>query len=119
KKNGSKGDTTLTQDWGVDSIDGYSDNFERESGNSVKDQYLKDASKYLGAVADILQEQGFAPHDDAKGRAQKPVSKNEGGVAGSGEVSLTMRHAETGTNVYIHIGDSSLRGVVPMTSSGI
>ncbi len=119
KKNGGKGDATLTQDWGVDVINGYSDNFERESGNSVKDQYLKDAAKYLGAVADILQEQGFAPHEDAKGRAQKPVSKNEGGVGVSGEVSLTMRHPETGTNVYVHISDTSLRGVVPMTPSGI
>ena len=37
----------------------------------------------------------------------------------SGDVSLTMRNAETGQNVYIHIGDTPLRGSVPVTPSGI
>ena len=119
KKTGGKGDTTLTQDWGVDHIDGYGESYERETGNSVKDQFMKDAAKYLGAVADILEEAGYVAHADAKGRPTKPVSKSEGGVAGSGDVTLTMRHPQTGANVYVHVGESALRGVVPTTPSGI
>ena len=119
KKTGGKGDTTLTQDWGVDHIDGYGESYEREVGNSVKDQFMKDAAKYLGAVADILEEAGYVAHADAKGRPTKPVSKSEGGVAGSGDVTLTMRHPQTGVNVYVHVGESALRGVVPTTPSGI
>ena len=119
KKNGTKGDTTLTQDWGVDQVDGHSDDYERESGNSVKDQFIKDAAKYLGAVADTLRDAGYQGHPDKKGLPSKPVSKNEGGVAGSGDITLTMRHPSIGTNVYVHIGESALRGVVPMTPSGI
>lgn len=119
KKTGAKSDMTLTQDWGVDHINGYGDHFDRESGNDVKDQFLKESAKYLAAMADKLQENGFVAHEDGKGRPQKPVSTNEGGTAGSGDVSLTMRHPDTGVNVYVHVGESSLRGVVPTTPSGI
>lgn len=56
---------------------------------------------------------------DRKGKAESPVSVNESGMAGSGDVSLTMTNPDNGNNVYITIGDSSLRGVVPMTESGI
>lgn len=119
KKNGTKADTTLTQDWGVDHIDGYGDSYEREVGNAVKDQFLKDAAKYLGAVADLLRDAGYVAHPDRKGNPQRPVSKNEGGTAGSGDVSLTMRDANQGVNVYVTIGEAALRGVVPTTPSGI
>lgn len=119
KKTGSKGDMTLTQDWGVDHIDGYGNSYNRETGNDVKDAFLKEARAYLTAVASVLSEQGYTPHTDSKGRPEKPVSVNESGVAGSGDVSLTLVHPETGGGIYVHIGDTSLRGVVPVTQSGI
>lgn len=118
KKTGSSADTTLTQDWGVDTIDGYGEG-EREVGNNLKDAFLKDGSNYLKAVASQLSDQGFMPYDDRKGRPGKPVTVNEGGPAGSGEVSLTMYNPDTGVNAYIHIGDTSMRGTVPTTPSGI
>lgn len=118
RKTGQKRDMTLTQDWGVEHIDGYGDS-SREVGNSTKDAFLKEAKAYLNAVTEVLQEAGFAPHLDHKGNPSKPVSVNESGPAVSGEVSLTMRHADTGTNVYVHVGDTALRGVMPTTPSGI
>lgn len=118
KKTGAKGDMVLTQDWGVSQIDGYGDG-ARESGNDTKDAFLKETRNYLNAVADALRAFGFEPHMDRKGKAEKPVSVNESGMAGSGDVSLTMTNPDNGNNVYITIGDSSLRGVVPMTESGI
>lgn len=118
KKTGAKGDMVLTQDWGVSQIDGYGDG-SRESGNDTKDAFLKETRNYLNAVADALRAFGFEPHMDRKGKAEKPVSVNESGMAGSGDVSLTMTNPDNGNNVYITIGDSSLRGVVPMTESGI
>ena len=118
KKTGAKGDMVLTQDWGVSQIDGYGDG-SRESGNDTKDAFLKETRNYLNAVADALRAFGFEPHMDRKGKAEKPVSVNESGMAGSGDVSLTMTNPDNGNNVYITIGDSALRGVVPMTESGI
>lgn len=118
KKTGAKGDMVLTQDWGVPQIDGYGDG-SRESGNDTKDAFLKETRNYLNAVADALRAFGFEPHMDRKGKAEKPVSVNESGMAGSGDVSLTMTNPDNGNNVYITIGDSALRGVVPMTESGI
>lgn len=119
KKTGAKSDMILTQDWGVDHIDGYGDHYERETGNSVKDQFLKESAKYLAAIADKLQESGFVAHEDKKGRLQKPVSTNEAGPAVSGDVTLTMRHPDMGVNVYVQVGGGSLRGVVPTTQSGV
>lgn len=126
RKTGSKADMTLTQDWGVDHIDGWEElkggaNEPTDYGlrGGVKDAFLKEASTYLNAVAGILTEQGYTPHTDGKGRPDKPVSVNESGVAGSGDVTLTLDHSETGGGIYVHIGDSSLRGVVPTTQSGI
>lgn len=118
KKTGAKGDMVLTQDWGVSQIDGYGDG-SRESGNDTKDAFLKETRNYLNAVADALRAFGFEPHMDRKGKPEKPVSVNESGMAGSGDVSLTMTNPDNGNNVYITIGDSALRGVVPMTDSGI
>lgn len=126
KKTGAKSDMTLTQDWGVDHIDGWEElkggaNEPTDYGlrGGVKDAFLKEARAYLNTVAGILTEQGYAPHTDSKGRPEKPVSVNESGVAGSGDVSLTLVHPETGSGIYVHIGDTSLRGVVPTTQSGI
>lgn len=118
KKTGAKGDMVLTQDWGVPQIDGYGDG-TRETGNDTKDAFLKETRNYLNAVSDALRAFGFEPHLDRKGKAEKPVSVNESGMAGSGDVSLTMTNPDNGNNVYITIGDSALRGVVPMTASGI
>jgi N12 class adenine-specific DNA methylase/predicted RNA methylase len=119
KKTGRAEDRTLTQDWGVDHIDGYGTSPDRETGNDVKDAFLKDAAQYLQAVAGILVDNGFVPREDAKGRPMKPVSKNEAGPAVSGEVWLHMRHTESGEELIAQVGGSSLRGVVPTTPSGI
>lgn len=118
KKTGAKGDMTLTQDWGVEHIDGYGDS-TRETGNDTKDAFLKEAKQYLGAVADELEAAGFEPHADHKGKPGKAVSVNESGMAGSGDVTLTMRHPDSNTNVYVHVGDTALRGMFPSTPSGI
>jgi N12 class adenine-specific DNA methylase len=118
KKTGAKSDMTLTQDWGVDAINGYSDDYNRETGNTVKDAFLKEARSYLTAVAGVLTEQGYTPYTDAKGRPEKMVSVNESGIAGSGEVTLTLAGPD-GIGAYVHISESSLRGVVPTTPSGI
>ncbi|QLI49470.1 hypothetical protein vBPaeMUSP25_31 [Pseudomonas phage vB_PaeM_USP_25] len=118
RKTGARGDMVLTQDWGVEHIDGYGDS-ARETGNDTKDAFLKEARNYLNAVADALRAFGFEPHLDRKGKPEKPVSVNEGGPAGSGDVSLVMRNEDNGNNVYITIGDTALRGVVPSTPSGI
>lgn len=119
KKTGAKGDMVLTQDWGVEHINGYGESYDREIGNDTKDAFLKETRNYLNAVADALRAYGFEPHLDRKGKAEKPVSVNESGMAGSGDVTLTMHNPDNGNNVYITIGDTSLRGVVPMTPSGI
>lgn len=118
KKTGSSADATLTQDFGVEHINGYGDS-TREIGNDVKDAFLKDAHNYLKAVADILTQRGFMAHTDRKGKAINPVNVNESGMAGSGDVSLALRLPEAGSGIYVHIGDTALRGMVPMTPSGI
>jgi N12 class adenine-specific DNA methylase len=118
KKAGTKGDMVLTQDWGVEHIDGYGDG-TREIGNATKDAYLKEARTYLNAVADALRSYGYEPHLDRKDKPEKPVSVNEAGPAVSGDVSLIMRNEATGNNVYITIGDSALGGMFPATRSGI
>lgn len=118
KKTGAKSDMTLTQDWGVDAINGYSDDVNRETGNTVKDAFLKETRSYLNAVASVLTEQGYTPYTDAKGRPDKMVSVNESGVSGSGDVTLTLAGPD-GVGAYVHISDTSLQGVVPTTPSGI
>ena len=32
---------------------------------------------------------------------------------------MTMHHPDSGANVYVHIGEAALRGVVPTTPSSI
>lgn len=118
RKTGAKADMTLTQDWGADHIDGYQDSPDRETGNTTKDAFMKEARSYLSAVSSILTENGYTPHTDKKGRPEKPVHVNEGGVAGSGDISLTLAGPD-GVGVYVHIGDTALRGVVPTTTSGV
>ena len=118
KQKPSNGDTKLKQDWGVESIDGYSDSRDRETGNDLKDSYLKDATKYLQAVESELARVGFEPHLDHKGKPQRPVTKNEGGPAVSGDVSLTLKNNETGVNVYVTISDG-VKGIAKTTPSGI
>ena len=117
RKTGSKADMTLTQDWGVDHIDGYGDG-TREIGNDMKDAFLKEASNYLKAVADVLTQRGFMEHQ-RNGKPMKAVSVNESGMEGAGYVSLALRFPEIGSGIYVHIGDTALRGIAPTTPSGI
>lgn len=117
RKTASKSDVKLTQDWGVTHIDGYGDS-TRETENATKDAFLKETKAYLNAVAGILTEQGYMPQKDNRGKDIKPVSVNEGGMAGSGDVYLAMIHPD-GYGIYANISDTSLRGVVPTTKSGI
>ena len=91
----------LTQDWGVPHIDGYGDSNDRETGNDTKDAFLKEARGYLNAVSDALRSHGFEPHLDRRGKAEKPVSVNEGGSAGSGDVTLIMQNPDNGNKAYI------------------
>lgn len=114
RKTGKAGDRTLIQDFGTEHIDAYTD-----EGEATKAEFLKDAVGYLRAVADLLQEDGWSPHEDKKGRPEKPVSKNESGIAGSGDVHLALWQPETGARLYAHVGGGSLRGVVPSTKSGV
>ncbi|MCR6496240.1 hypothetical protein LJB71_08425 [Thermomonas sp. S9] len=113
-----RGARTLRDDWGVDHINGYSNTSSREDGNDTKDAFLKDASAYLKAVAEALEDQGYTVTLDRKGKPAKAVSVNEGGMAGSGDVFLHMV-APDGTGIYVHVGDTALRGVVNTTTSGI
>lgn len=119
RKTGKAGDMTITQDWGVEHIDGYGENSSgRDTGSDLKDAFLKEARKYLNTVADQLEDVGFKPTTNAKGKFVGAVSVNAGGDAVSGDVNLVM-DGPNGIGVYIHIGGTSLRGVVPTTDSGI
>ena len=113
-----RGALKLTDDWGTDAINGYGESPDRETGNTTKDAFLKEARDYLKAVSEVLEDQGYTVTLDLKGKPTKAVHVNESGTAGSGDVHLHMI-APSGTGIYATIGDSSLRGVVPMTTSGI
>lgn len=119
KRSGRAEDRTLTQDWGVDHLDGYSNDPSREEGNDVKDEFLKDAVAYLRTVSKLLEEAGFTVSEGRDGKRMKAVRSNPGGPAVSGDVTMTMRHPETGANIYAHVGETALRGVVPTTQSGV
>lgn len=106
-KGGTK--RTLTDDFGVESIDG------RDENSAIKKQFLKEAKSYLNAAALDLSRAGFEPNMGDK--KSKSVSVNEGGVAGSGEVSLAMKKGQV--QVYARISGTSLRGAVPTTKSGV
>ena len=113
-RKGKPKDRRLQGDYGVDHIDAYSD-----EGEAAKAAFLKDARGYLKAVGDQLEAAGFIAPSNSKGRRMKTVNVNESGIAGSGDATLAMRHPETGANVYVHVGEAALRGVVPMSPSGV
>jgi hypothetical protein len=115
-------DVRLQDDFGVTHIDGFAgeQNTEREDGSgSVKTAFLKDTSAYLKDVAKRLQEAGFVPHNDRKGKPMKAVSVNESGVATSGDVMLALFNPGLDRGIYINIGGTSIRGAVPTTRSGV
>lgn len=114
----------LKADWGVPNIDGYTPsktgkNQQTDFGmkGGVKDEFLADASRYLKAVAKLLEDQGFTAHTDSKGRAMKMVSANEGGPAVGGDVSLVMRQGDFG--IYAQVGVTNVRGMGPDHPQGV
>ena len=122
KERKASGGVTLVKDYGVSHIDGYTPitggkNEETEEGlrGGVKDQFLKDATKYMVDVEKSLSARGFVTHPGIK----KAGNVNRSGVAGSGEVSLTMFHPDMQHGIYLHVGDTSLRGAVPVTKYGV
>jgi N12 class adenine-specific DNA methylase/tRNA1(Val) A37 N6-methylase TrmN6 len=119
-------DTLLRDDWGVSHIDGYAElpggaNEQTDYGlrGGLKDAFLKDAQNYLRKVSLELQAQGFVPYTADNGKPLKVVSVNESGTAGSGDISLYAYHPEKQHGIYLHIGDTAIRGMVPTTKSGI
>ena len=119
RKTGQKGDITMTQDWGVDHVDGFGENTSgRETGSDLKDGFLKESRQYLNAVADALEDAGFTLPNNAKGKPVSSVNVNAGGDAVSGDVTLNM-NGPAGVGIYINISGTSLRGAVPTTTSGI
>lgn len=112
------GAVTLRNDYGVPHIDGYDNKGEGPSG-PTKTQFLNDTKKYLTDVAAALQARGFTPPANRQGKPVKAVSVNESGVATSGDVSLTLFNQDMQRGIYITIGGTSLRGVVPTTASGV
>lgn len=118
KTSGTAGDKRMRQDWGVEHIDGYAET-EEFTGRptdygvkgGVKDAFLKDAKSFVTAVASLLEAGGF----EAKGR--KAVNVNEAGPAVSGDVSLSMKRGDV--HIYVTVGASALRGVVPGTGAGV
>lgn len=116
----------LKSDWHVSHIDGRTpidggQNIETDSGlkGGLKDAFLADAVGYLRAVAATLKPLGFVPHISAKGKEENPVARHPAGPAVSGDVSLHVRHADSGANVYVTIGASSMRGAVPTNGAGV
>ncbi|AEY69616.1 putative DNA methylase [Erwinia phage PEp14] len=119
RKTGKSGDMSLTQDWGVEHIDGYGESTSgRETGSDLKDAFLKESRQYLNAVADALENTGFSPTKNAKGKFVGAVNVNAAGDAVSGDITLVMDGPD-GRGVYINISGTSLRGAVPTTQSGI
>lgn len=119
RKTGASSDITLTNDWGVDHIDGYGENSTgAETGSDLKTQFLKETEKYLKAVADELEKAGFGSYLDVKGRPRKTVMTNPAGPAVSGDVMMSMA-GPNGVGAYVSIGGTSMRGTVPVTQSGV
>lgn len=122
----SKGEMTLTDYWGVEYIDGWSetDKYKGEYSDygvigGVKDAFLKEAKTYLTTVADVLSQHGYDVYKDRKGKPDKAVDVNKSGTAGSGEVGLTMQNPVTDQRIYVKIGATSMRGIIPTTSNGV
>ena len=119
RKSGKASDMTLTQDWGVEHVDGYGESTSgRETGSDLKDAFLKETRQYLNAVADALENTGFTPTKNAKGKFVGAVNVNPAGDAVSGDVTMVM-DGPNGRGAYINISGTSLRGAVPTTVSGI
>jgi len=111
KERKKAGASKLRDDYGVRHIDGYD--------GQVKTQFLNDTRNYLNDVRMVLKERGFVPATGRNGKPVNPVSVDESGVAGSGDVTLVMFHPVLDRGIYIRIGETALRGVVPSTKSGI
>ncbi len=94
---GVKPQKKLKGDYGVKTINAYSDESE-----VAKKAFLKDARSYLNAVAKQL---GW--------ETRKPVASiNEGGVAGSGEATLTVMKPGSEYGGYVQVsGDTQIPGV--------
>ena len=119
----------LNQDWRVGSINGYGDEdvtagytdltFSDTGGanGGVKDAFIADSKKYLNNLASIMQENGYTPHLDKKGKPEKPVTVNEGGPAVSGDITLTITKGKA--NVYVHISEGALRGLTSSHPQGV
>ncbi|AXF51455.1 DarB-like antirestriction [Erwinia phage Pavtok] len=119
RKTGKAADMSLTDDWGVEHIDGYGESTSgRETGSDLKDAFLKESRQYLNAVADQLENTGFTPTKNAKGKFVGAVNVNPAGDAVSGDITLVM-DGPNGRGAYINISGTSLRGAVPTTMSGI
>jgi N12 class adenine-specific DNA methylase len=121
-----EGSRTLRDDYGVAHIDGWTpiaggQNVETDNGlkGGVKDAFLSDATAYLRAVASALRVMGFTPHVSAKGKEENPVQRSAGGPAIAGDVTLTMRHPDTGANVHAIVAGTAMRGAVPTNAAGI
>lgn len=130
KKTGKPADRALRQDWGVDRINGWaeSDEFpdakETDEGLSdgVKDAFLMDAKQYLKNVAIEMESLGYVSSSrfNKKGKIYlDAISVSRGGVAVAGDVIMMLRHVETGTYLYVSIGETSLRGMTPHTKQGV
>jgi len=128
KRGKSAGDKTLTQDWGVEHIDGWSQSLEHFGTDTdfgvkggVKDAFLKEAQSYLKAVEKELAKSGFTKFVDHKGNADKrSVSVNPAGPAVSGDVSLVLSGPDGAPGVYVTIGETALRGgFTPHTKQGV
>lgn len=87
--------------WDADSIHGYTD-----GAQANKNRFHKDARAYLTEVAAKLREKGYQAHKDPKtGKEDKIVSSNQSGVAGSGDVSLIMKHPD-GHSIHASVSAS-------------
>ena len=114
----------LKADWGVPNIDGYTrsktgKNQDTDYGlkGGIKDEFLADASRYLKAVAKLLEAQGFTAQNDSKGKPFKVVSIGEGGPAVGGDVYLRM--SKGGFEAFAQVGVTNVRGIGPAHPQGV
>lgn len=105
------GDVPLADYSGYE-VNGYGDGGTREDGSDapIKAAFLKDAMRYARKVASILEkEDGYKRATNRNGKAMVPVRKNDGGMAGSGDVYLNLMTPDGGTEVLLTINaDSSM-----------
>lgn len=123
-----RGEKTLTQDWGVEHIDGWLETPEYPGTptdfgvkGGLKDAFLKETQNYLKAVEKELAKVGFTKYTDHKGNTDKrSVTVNPAGPAVSGDVSLVMSGPNGHPGVYVTIGETALRGsMTPQTKQGV